>query len=81
MRFDLPVSPILEYAIKEKIELLSSNDESPVGMPKIVVQENDGMMEVSVKPASGMKKKHSVLQVTRANGTTIECEKAATTFC
>lgn len=80
-RFDLPVSPILEYAIKEKIELLSSNDESPVAMPKIVVQENDGMMEVSVKPASGTKKKPSVLRVTRANGTTIECEKAATTFC
>lgn len=80
-KFDLPVSPILEYAIKEKIEQLSSDDESPVVMPVVEVQENSGMLEVSVKATTGTKKKPSVLRIIRADGTIIECEKAATAFC
>lgn len=80
-KFDLPVSPILEYAIKEKIEQLSSDDESHVVMPVVEVQENSGMLEVSVKATTGTKKKPSVLRIIRADGTIIECEKAATAFC
>lgn len=80
-KFDLPVSPILEYAIKEKIEQLSSDDESFVVMPVVEVQENDGMLEVSVKTTTGTKKKPSVLRIIRADGTKIECEKAAAAFC
>lgn len=80
-KFDLPVSPILEYAIKEKIVQLSSDDESPVVMPVVEVQENSGMLEVSVKATTGTKKKPSVLRIIRADGTIIECEKAATAFC
>lgn len=80
-KFDLPVSPILEYAIKEKIEQLSSDDESPIVMPVVEVQENDGMLEVSVKAITGTKKKPSVLRIIRADGTIIECEKAAAAFC
>ena len=80
-KFDLPVSPILEYAIKEKIEQLSSDDESTVVMPVVEVQENDGMLEVSVKTTAGTKKKPSVLRIIRTDGTRIECEKAAAAFC
>lgn len=80
-KFDLPISPILEYAIKEKIEQLSSDDESTVVMPVVEVQENDGMLEVSVKPMAATKKKASVLRIVRADDSIIECEKAATTFC
>ena len=80
-KFDLPVSPILEYAIKEKIEQRSSDDESTVVMPVVEVQENDGMLEVSVKTTAGTKKKPSVLRIIRTDGTIIECEKAAAAFC
>ena len=80
-KFDLPVSPILEYAIKEKIEQLSSDGENLVVMPIVGVQENDDMHKVSVKPTVGIKKKPSVLRIVRADGTIIECEKAATAFC
>ena len=80
-KFDLPVSPILEYAIKEKIAQLSSDDESTVVMPVVEVQENDGMLEVSVKTTAGTKKKPSVLRIIRTDGTIIECEKAAAAFC
>ena len=80
-KFDIPVSPILEYAIKEKIEQLSSDDESTVIMPVVEVQENDGMLEVSVKTTAGTKKKPSVLRIIRTDGTIIECEKAAAAFC
>ena len=80
-KFDIPVSPILEYAIKEKIEQLSSDDESTVVMPVVEVQENDGMLEVSVKTTAGTKKKPSVLRIIRTDGTIIECEKAAAAFC
>lgn len=75
--FEFPVSPLLEYAIKEKIEQLSSEGESPVVMPVVEVQENDGMFDVSVFP----KKKLSVLRIVRADGTSINCKKAADTLC
>lgn len=80
-KFDLPVSPILEYAIKEKIEQLSSEDESPVVEPAVEVQEKDGLLEVSVKLSSGTKKKPSGLRIVRGDGSIIECEKAANTLC
>lgn len=80
-KFDLPVSPILEYAIKEKIEQLSSDDDSHVVMPVVEVQENDGMLEVSFKATTGTKKKPSALRIIRTDGTIIECEKAAAAFC
>lgn len=79
--FEFPVSPILEYAIKEKIEQLSSDDESHVVFPVAKVQEKAGMLEMSVKPISGNKKKPSFLRITRADSSIIECQKAATAFC
>lgn len=81
IKFDLPISPILEYAIKEKIEQLSSSDEGDIVMPFVEMQENDGILEMSVKPSPVTKKKPSVLRVIRTDGSIIECDKAANTFC
>ena len=79
--FEFPVSPILEYAIKEKIDQLSSDDDSQMSMPIMDVQENHGMMEVSVEVPVRIKKKATKICVRRADGTTIVSEKAASTFC
>ncbi len=79
--FEFPVSPILEYAIKEKIDQLSSDDDSQICMPIMGVQENDGVMEVPVETPVRIKKKPTTICVIRANGTIIKCEKAALTFC
>lgn len=77
-KFNLPVSPILEYAINEKIEQLSSDNESTVAMPVVEIKENEKMIEASVKATAAKKKK---LRIIRADGTIIECEKAATVLC
>lgn len=45
------------------------------------VQENHGMMEVSVEAPVRIKKKATKICVIRADGTTIVSEKAASTFC
>jgi hypothetical protein len=79
--FEFPVSPILEYAIKEKIDQLSSDDDSQLNMPIMDVQENHGMMEVSVEASVRIKKNATKICVIRADGTTIVSEKAASTFC
>ena len=79
--FEFPVSPILEYAIKEKIDQLSSDDDSQINMPIMDVQENHGMMEVSVEAPVRIKKKTTKICVILADGTTIVSEKAASTFC
>lgn len=80
-KFELPVSPILEYTIQEKIEQLSSQVESPVVTPAAEVQEKDEMLEVPVGSTGRSMSKPSVLRITRSDGTIIEYEKAATTLC
>lgn len=77
--YEFPVSPILEYAINEQIEQLSSNDENPIVKPTIEVLERKD--ELSVKPIIRSKKGPSVLRIVRPDGTIIEYEKAAKTFC
>ena len=81
--FEFPVSPILEYAIKEKIEQLSSNGESSVTMPtiEVKVKGTNGEKDLPVNPITRTKRKPSVLQVVRNDGTVIECERVADTFC
>lgn len=79
--FEFPVSPILEYAIKEKIDQLSSNDENHVVLPVAKVQEKNEMLEVSVNQTARDKKKTTFLRITRADGSIIECQKAANAFC
>ena len=79
--FEFPISPILEYAIQEKIKQLSSKDESPVIIPITEVLKKEEVLKVPVKPTVVPKKKSSVLRIVRADGTKIECEKAANTLC
>lgn len=81
--FELPVSPILEYAIKNKEEELSNapqepSNPKPAKQPKKVVLKVTNGISDDVKAT---KKKPSVLRVYRANGTFIEEEKAAATMC
>lgn len=80
-KYNLPISPILEYAIKEKIEQLSSVDETSIVIPVVEVMEDDEILEVPIKPVAGSKKKSTVLHIVRADGSIIECEKAAASFC
>lgn len=80
-KFDLPISPILEYAIKEKIEELSLNSESSVSVPVAEAFSEESVIESSSIKAETAKKKPTSLRVTRSNGTTIECVKAADTLC
>lgn len=81
-KFDLPISPILEYAIKEKIEELSPNGERHVSVPVVAeVNAEEGLVGFSSIKAVNAKKKPSTLRVIRANGTAIECVKAADTLC
>ena len=77
--YELPVSPILEYAINEQIEKFSSNDENPIVTPAIEVLKRKD--ELSVKPIKRSKKRPSVLRIVRSDGTIIEYEKAVKTFC
>lgn len=80
-KFNLPISPILEYAIKEKIEQLFSDDESTIVKSLVEIQQNGRMLEESFKATAVTKKKTSVLRIIRADGTIIESNKAATAFC
>lgn len=79
--FELPVSPILEYTIKEKIAELSPNGERNAYVPIAEVFAEDGITETSSIKAETTKKKPTTMRVIRPNGTTIECIKAADTLC
>ncbi len=79
--FEFPVSPILEYAIKEKMAQLSSVEEDPVVKPTVEVQVIDESSENPDMPILVGKKKHFVLRVVRDDGSIIECDKAANTLC
>ena len=80
-KFDLPISPILEYAIKEKIEELSPNGERNVSVPVAEAYVEEDILGASSIKAVNAKKKPTTLRVIRANGTAIECVKAADTLC
>lgn len=79
-KYNLPLSPILEYAVKERMEQLSSINESNLAVPATKPQERDGMTMVSINPLARGKRKPSTLRVVRANGIIIERENAANTF-
>ena len=80
-KYNLPISPILEYAIKEKMEQLLSNDDGSVEIPVFEAIEKDGLIAMPARPIVGTKKKSSILRIVRANGTVIECKKVANAFC
>lgn len=81
---ELPVSPILEYAIKEKEEeLLNISQEESTLMPskepmkKVTFKVTDEVTNQAIVTT----KKISVLRVYRDDGTFIEEEKSTTTMC
>lgn len=80
-KYDLPLSPILEYAIKEKIEELSCSGESSTTTNDNVTQE-DVVLEPSAHSLSAnrKRKKSTTLRVIRANGSVLEKKKAADTL-
>ena len=80
-KYNLPVSPILEYAIKEKIDQLSSDGESRKIMSVIKEQKLDDKVDVYVEKPIRVKKKPSTLRVIRSDGTAIENTNVASTFC
>ncbi len=82
-KFDLPISPILEYAIKDKIESLSDGvvshktpdavkEDAPISMSKT--------KRMAIEPKERKKKKATTIRVVRADGSVIVCEKAAHTM-
>ena len=78
-KYDLPVSPILEYAIKEKIELLAFVDDKSAAKPVVEVVQRQQKVKV-IKKAVG-KYKPTKLRVIRPDGSILECEKATHTLC
>lgn len=78
-KYDLPLSPILEYAIKEKIELLSHADEKSATEPVVKVVKRRHKVKV-IKKAVG-NNKPTTLRIIRADGSILECEKATHTLC
>ena len=82
-RFDLPISPILEYAIKDKIESLSEGEISYV-TPDLMNENATICMfkpkRMAIEPKERKKKKPTTIRVVRADGSIIECEKAAHTM-
>lgn len=82
-RFDLPISPILEYAIKDKIESLSNGEVSFV-TPDVV--KEDAPINIfkpkrtAIEPKERKIKKATAIRVIRADGSIIACDKAAHTM-
>lgn len=76
--FELPISPILEYAIKEKMESLSETHIPDVeNVPADSVPTE--ILRAS-KPQTGSKRKHSIIRVIKTDGSFIECEKTTLTL-
>ncbi len=78
-RYDLPISPILEYSIMEKIESLSHVEEVPavITEPPINAKEDIGLAETN---QNGKKKIITTIRGIRSNGSIIENKKAAQTL-
>ena len=78
--FEFPVSPILEYAIQEKIEELTVNGKNQITPSILDIKDIDAKRDMTLKPITASKKKPSVLRILRSDNTVIECEKAPSTF-
>jgi hypothetical protein len=78
-RYNLPISPILEYAIKEKIESFSHVEEvsAVVADPPINAKEDTGLAKTN---QDGNKKIITTIRVIRSDGSFIEHKKAAHTM-
>lgn len=81
--FDLPVSPILEYAIKEKMEECAEGNtqEIPISsVPAPIDGEPRVNSRKSVPEAARKNRKRTILRVTRTDGSVIEDSKATVTL-
>lgn len=82
-KFDLPISPILEYAIKDKIESLSDG-EDPLVTQNVVKEDTPINIFkpkfMAIESKERKKKKATTIRVIRADGSIIACEKAAHTI-
>ncbi len=78
-KYKFPVSPILEYSIKEKIEQLSAIDDSPNIELKDEHQEKK--RQIITDTGSSTKKKPSILRVYREDNSIFDLGIAAYTFC
>lgn len=78
-KYNLPVSPILEYAIKEKIESLSQRERKPVSVEENQDYDTEKEPDVHVNEQSGTKRV-STIRIIRPDGSVIEEKKAAQTM-
>ena len=79
-KFNLPISPILEYSINEKLQELSCQVENPSDIQEILTTLTSNVEPV--QPYKFLTKLAPTrLRVTRSNGSTIEESKAANTLC
>lgn len=78
-KYNLPVSPILEYAIKEKIESLSQGERKPVSVEENQVIDTEKEPDDYVNEQSGTKR-ISTIRIIRPDGSVIEEKKAAQTM-
>jgi hypothetical protein len=78
-KYNLPVSPILEYAIKKKIESLYHMEREPVPVEENQICETEKDPDVYVNEQSGTKR-ISTIRIIRPDGSVIEEKKAAQTM-
>lgn len=81
--FDLPVSPILEYAIKEKIDECAEGNKEEIPISPVTDPIDRTPIVKFMAPVSETARKNrkrTILRVTRADGSTIEDSKATVTL-
>lgn len=80
--FEFPVSPILEYAIKEKIGELSVGCNNQVEVLSVQEEQpKETSATTHEMTLTNTKKKPSTLRIIRADDSIIESETAAATLC
>ena len=81
--FDLPVSPILEYAIKERLDECAEGNIKEIPVTSVPAPI-DGELRVNsikyVSEAARKNRKRTILRVTRKDGSIIEDRKATVTL-
>ena len=80
-KYELPISPILEYAIEEKIAQISLKEDFMLSPSAAVVQESDKIIKADGNTKTCIKKKPLTLRIVRSDGTILEGVKSADTFC
>lgn len=88
-KYDLPVSPILEFAIRNKMDDSSADDMIPEVCPTLSdietvesqeVQSVDAYYATPMADSIRKNRKKTILRVTRPDGSTIEDSKATVTL-